>query len=87
MKEVIEPKIFEPIPSLEEQAIDRKKQSLRKVRDKLLLAFDIYKCNLLYGIDTETEEEKADIMLWYDNVLELDEDAINNKPEAIKKYL
>ena len=67
-----------------------KEHCLNLLRDKratLLSAFDIYKSNLIVGILNPTEEEKEEILNWYNRILDLDEDAINNVPSLISKYL
>lgn len=67
-----------------------KEHGLNLLRDKrttLLSAFDIYKSNLIVGILNPTEEEKEEILNWYNRILDLDEDAINNVPSLISKYL
>ena len=60
---------------------------MRENRKPLLKAFDVYKSNISYGIISETEEERASVFEWYNKILNLDEDALNNVPESIKKYL
>ena len=60
---------------------------LRKKREPLLKAFDVYKANVSYGIVSETEEQKATILEWYSKVLALDESALNNVPREVEKYL
>ena len=59
---------------------------LRKKREPLLKAFDVYKANVNYGIVSETEEQKTTILEWYSKVLNLDETALNNVPSAVSKY-
>ena len=59
---------------------------LRKKREPLLKAFDVYKANVNYGIVSETDEQKANILEWYSKVLALDETALNNVPSVIAKY-
>ena len=44
---------------------------IRRDREKFLRAFDVYKSNVLYGIITETEEEKAEVAAWYQYLLDL----------------
>ncbi len=60
---------------------------LRSQRVKLLKAFDVYKSNALYGIELETEQEKKQIVEWYNKILELDEASIYEIPQKIKRYL
>lgn len=65
----------------------KKEDALRTLREPLLAAFDIYKGNVQYGILTETEEEHATVVEWYDALLDLDETAIREVPAKIKKYV
>ncbi len=59
----------------------------RQIRKKQLQAFDIYKTNLFYGLEEETEEEKIAVIDWYNGVLNLNADAIKNIPQKVKKYV
>lgn len=63
------------------------KDGIRQLRKPLLQAFDIYKSNVNYGVETETAAEKAAIMEWYNKLLNLDKTALENIPEKIKRYL
>lgn len=60
---------------------------LRAKREPLLKAFDIYKSNLIVGAITLHEDEKQQVITWYNLILDLDEDAINNPPQVILRYL
>lgn len=60
---------------------------LRAKREPLLKAFDIYKSNLIVGAISLPEEQKQEVITWYNEVLDLSEDAINNPPTVISKYL
>lgn len=60
---------------------------LRAKREPLLVAFDKYKTNVVYGIKKETEEQKTGIVSWYELLLDLDERAFENVPDEIKYYL
>lgn len=60
---------------------------LRAKRSKLLTAFDKYKSNVYYGIEVETETSKKAMITYYNKLLELNEEAINNPPERIRYYL
>lgn len=60
---------------------------LRAKREPLLKAFDIYKSNVAYGVVTETEAQHKEIIKWYNDILNLKEEAIRNIPTAVKKYL
>ena len=71
----------------EELAEERKKNTLRAKREPLLTAFDIYKSNVLIGAVSPTDEEKQEVIAWYHEILDLSEQAIDNPPEIIKKYL
>ena len=70
--------------------LDRAKHSaevLRKQRERLLKAFDIYKTNVKYGIEQESEEQHTEIVVWYQKCLDLDYEAINNPPVEVVRYL
>ena len=70
--------------------LDRAKHSaevLRKQRTRLLKAFDIYKTNVKYGIEQESEEQHTEMVAWYQKCLDLDYESINNPPEKVVKYL
>lgn len=60
---------------------------LRNKREPLLKAFDIYKTNLIVGVISLSEEQKQEVITWYNLILDLDETAINNPPEAVSRYL
>lgn len=60
---------------------------IRQLREPLLKAFDIYKSNIAYGVETETETERTEIMLWYQDLLDKKETALINIPTKIKRYL
>lgn len=64
---------------------DNYRQYLRSHRDSLFAAFDIYKTNVFYGIENDSDRQL--IIEWYQRVLDLDEDAINNPPQKIARYL
>lgn len=59
----------------------------RSLRTPIFNAFDIYKSNVQYGIETETEEGHNKILEWYDKVLNLEVEAIENIPDKIKNYM
>lgn len=60
---------------------------IRQLRKPLLEAFDIYKTNIAYGIEVETDEEKEHILAWYNNLLDKNVDALRNIPNRILRYL
>lgn len=45
----------------------------RRMRARYLKAFDIYKSNVSYGVETETEEQKAEVLAWYSALLDITE--------------
>lgn len=63
------------------------KSILRSEREEILRAFDIYKTNVLYGIEQETEEEKVEIINWYNELLDLNSSAFDNISAKITRYL
>ena len=71
----------------EEIAEEMRLGELRMKRDPLLKAFDIYKSNVMYGTIVETDEQKVIVTEWYRKILDLDEEAINNPPSVVAKYL
>lgn len=73
--------------AMAEQEKQAKKETLRAKREPLLAAFDKYKSNVYYGIESETLAERESIMAWYKAVLELDADALENVPAKIKYYV
>lgn len=60
---------------------------IRQLRKPLLEAFDIYKTNVAYGIEVETDEEKGHILTWYNNLLDKNVEALRNIPNKILRYL
>lgn len=71
----------------EELVKERDLNILRAKREPLLKAFDIYKSNLLVGAISLPEDEKQEVITWYNLILDLDADAISNPPEIISKYI
>lgn len=61
--------------------------AIRQLRKPLLEAFDIYKSNINYGVEVETEFEKAEIMAWYQDLLDKKESALLVVPPKIQRYL
>lgn len=70
---------------IDDRLIEIDKNELREKRESILEAFDIYKSNVSYGI--EQEENKEEIINWYQNLLDLNEIAFNTIPIKIKKYI
>lgn len=65
--------------------INYKKSELRAERTVILNAFDIYKINVYYGI--EQDDNREEILIWYQDLLDLKESAFENIPEQVKKYM
>lgn len=64
-----------------------KANAIRQLREPLLDAFDIYKTNVQYGIETESKEQHNSIISWYQRLLNLDESALRDVPTPIEKYV
>ena len=69
----------------EEKAQDYALNDLRAERILILQAFDIYKINVVYGIEEETNKEE--MMSWYKDILDLKREAFSRIPEQIKRYM
>lgn len=70
--------------------LDETERSLAARRDyrrELLAAFDVYKQNVLYGIDEETPETRGAVLSWYRKLLDLDPEAFREIPAPITAYL
>lgn len=59
----------------------------RDYRRELLAAFDVYKQNVLYGIDEETPETRGAVLSWYRKLLDLDSEAFREIPAPVTAYL
>ncbi len=59
----------------------------RTVRKDLLKAFDIYKSNVSFGIEIQTDLEMTEVKNWYKNLLDLKSEAFFNVPCKVEKYL
>lgn len=70
-----------------EKLANESKEILRLKRRKILSAYDIYKTNVLYGTLSETEQEHAEIVAWYQRLLDLEVSAFDEVPEKIRYYL
>lgn len=64
-----------------------KQDKLREKRAKLLDAWDIAKGNILIKVDIVTDEQMQELIAWYKKVLDLDEQAIENPPQEIVRYV
>ena len=70
--------------------LDETERSLAARRDyrrELLAAFDVYKQNVLYGIDKETPETRGAVLSWYRKLLDLDPAAFREIPAPVTAYL
>lgn len=70
--------------------LDETERSLAARRDyrrELLAAFDVYKQNVLYGIDEETPETRGAVLSWYRKLLDLDPAAFREIPAPVTAYL
>lgn len=72
-------------PFNEGQLLEQQIEELRTRREPLLQAFDVYKSNVNYGIETDFNREN--ILKWYKAILDLNEEAISNPPEEIRRYM
>lgn len=59
----------------------------RQWRRELLSAFDVYKQNVLYGIDEESPEKHGTVLAWYHALLELEPWALAEVPTEVVAYL
>ena len=75
--------VLEFVKITEQQYEELVLQEFRYERSKLLNAFDIWEKAVLRG----REQDNPAIMLWYQNLLDLDEYALENVPNAIKKFI
>lgn len=73
---------------IDDELVEEYKLNMLRIKRKPLLeAFDIYKSNLLVGAISLSDEEQQEVIDWYNLILELDEDAINNPPQVIVRYM
>ena len=64
-----------------------KEKELRAKRLNLFKAFDILKSNIYFGIDHIDSVEQQALIKWYEAALDLEEEAINNPPAILAKYV
>lgn len=69
-------------------------KEVRRARARYLKAFDIYKSNVTYGVESESEERKAEVLEWYSDLLDITElvtaESVPEFPETpacVAKYL
>ena len=72
------------VERLPKEAADNAK---RQLREPLLAAFDIHKGNISYGAETETVEEKMNVLAWRNDLKDLKTEAFKDIPEKVKYYL
>lgn len=79
----------------EDVTVQQMKDCLRAIRKAEFKIFDIYSKNVAYGIDTETEEERQEILSWYQYWLDVTENVdvakdlseyIIERPKKIQAY-
>ena len=58
----------------------------RQLRTPLLDAFDVHKGNISYGAESETYEEKIEVLAWREKIKNLETEAFKNIPKQIKYY-
>ena len=63
------------------------KEKLRGKRYPLLHAWDILLNNVNFGAETLSEQERQELITWKQQILDLNEEAINNPPAKILRYL
>lgn len=73
-------------PKSQEETIAEIKASYRAKRSEILNAWDIYKSNVAYGVVIEDEATHNRIVEWYQSILALDYDAIDNVPQEVDRY-
>ena len=77
---------YETIEEIKQKEDDRLNE-LRARRAPLLTAFDRYKINVQYGIETEDEIDHEIILTWYRQLLDLVVDAFENIPSRVEYYI
>lgn len=68
---------------LEEKAKDK----MRFLRKSILVAYDRYKTNVIYGIEKESVEDRQYMLDWYHMILNLNIEAFNKVPDKVKYYM
>lgn len=75
------------IPYRADELEERRLKALRERREPIIIAFDKYKTNVEYGIESESTEQHAAMLAWYQDLLDLEETAFENVPERVRYYL
>lgn len=70
----------------EEELAERRLNDLRAIRERIFISFDTYKCNVYYGIEKESLEQREQIFAWYDAMKNLEDWAFENIPNQINYY-
>lgn len=60
---------------------------LRSERKALLNAWDIFVANVAFGTKAITDERRAELLKWHNDILDLNESAIKNVPAEIVYYM
>lgn len=76
----------------ESEYLKRKTDLFREYRRQTFKAFDIYKSNVQYGLEIETEEERNEMIAWYHSMKNFTNqiNTINNYPplpDKLKYYI
>ena len=67
--------------------IDLQLNAARQIREPILKAFDVYKVNVLYGAEKETQAQKKSCLEYLQKLKDLDHSALTNVPSRIKYYM
>lgn len=59
----------------------------RQIREPILKAIDVYKINVLYGAEKQTQLEKTKTLEYLQKLKDLDDSALENIPSKIKYYM
>lgn len=66
---------------------EERKNVFRQRRKKLFNAFDILKSNVNFGVENLTDNERQEIVKWYQAVKDLEEWAFEQIPEKVQAHL
>lgn len=66
--------------TLEEYRV-KKLAAFKNYRSLVFKAYDIYKTNVVYGLEIETEQEKQELISWYNEMRDYP-----NKIETVKEF-
>lgn len=71
---------------------EKKLDAFKNYRALVFKAYDIYKTNVIYGLEIETEEEKLELIRWYNlmrdyPIMMATEKEFPEIPEKIRYYM